>query len=152
MDSGPPNESESAALRESEARYRRIVELAHEGIWTVDRDGRTNFVNQRLCEMLGYTEAEMLGRPMTSFMDPAARAEAVPLLIQSQQGLRTQLDFRFRTKDGSDLWAIISATSIFDDQGKLLDENYVRRVDKFLDELIWMSRVLRHGRENVAPV
>lgn len=40
---------------------------------------------------------------------------------------------------------------IFDDQGKLLDENYVRRVDKFLDELIWMSRVLRQGREGVAP-
>jgi len=33
----------------------------------------------------------------------------------------------------------------------LLDQNYVRRVDKFLDELIWMSRVLRHGRERVAP-
>jgi NAD(P)H-dependent FMN reductase len=41
---------------------------------------------------------------------------------------------------------------VFDDQGKLLDENYVRRIDKFLDELIWMARVLRHGRENIAPV
>ena len=43
------------------------------------------------------------------------------------------------------------AGKLFDEQGKLLDENYVRRVDKFLDELIWMSRVLRHGRESVAP-
>jgi hypothetical protein len=41
---------------------------------------------------------------------------------------------------------------IFDEQGKLLDQSYVRRVDKFLDELIWMARVLRHGRENVPPV
>jgi hypothetical protein len=40
---------------------------------------------------------------------------------------------------------------LFDEQGKLLDQDYVRRVDKFLDELIWMSRVLRHGRENIAP-
>jgi NAD(P)H-dependent FMN reductase len=38
---------------------------------------------------------------------------------------------------------------LFDGQGKLLDQNYIRRVDKFLDELIWMSRVLRHGRENI---
>ncbi len=30
--------------------------------------------------------------------------------------------------------------------------NYVGRVNKFLDELIWMSRVLRHGRENIPPV
>ncbi len=42
--------------------------------------------------------------------------------------------------------------TLFDERGRLLDENYVRRVDKFLDELIWMARVLRHGRENIAPV
>jgi len=41
---------------------------------------------------------------------------------------------------------------LFDEGGKLLDQNYLRRVDKFLNELIWMSRVLRHGRENIAPV
>jgi NAD(P)H-dependent FMN reductase len=41
--------------------------------------------------------------------------------------------------------------SLFDERGELLEENYVRRVDKFLDELIWMARVLRHGRENIAP-
>src|SRR5437660_2197428 len=42
--------------------------------------------------------------------------------------------------------------SVFDEQGKLLDQNFVRRVDGFLNELIWMARVLRHGRENVPPV
>ena len=39
---------------------------------------------------------------------------------------------------------------IFGDDGSLQDEGFVRRVSKFLDELIWMARVLRHGRENVA--
>jgi NAD(P)H-dependent FMN reductase len=38
---------------------------------------------------------------------------------------------------------------LFDDQGKLLDQSYGPRVDKFLNELIWMARVLRYGRENV---
>jgi NAD(P)H-dependent FMN reductase len=42
--------------------------------------------------------------------------------------------------------------TLFDERGKLLDENFVRRVDVFLNELIWMSRVLRHGRRNIAPV
>jgi NAD(P)H-dependent FMN reductase len=37
----------------------------------------------------------------------------------------------------------------FDGNGKLLDPSYVRRIDKFLKELIWMSRTLRYGRENV---
>jgi NAD(P)H-dependent FMN reductase len=41
---------------------------------------------------------------------------------------------------------------VFAEDGKLLDEKFVGRVGKFLDELIWMARVLRHGRENVAPV
>jgi NAD(P)H-dependent FMN reductase len=39
---------------------------------------------------------------------------------------------------------------LFDQQGNLLDQSYVRRVDKFLDELIWMALTLRHGRENVS--
>jgi NAD(P)H-dependent FMN reductase len=42
--------------------------------------------------------------------------------------------------------------TLFDERGALLDENFVRRVDTFLNELIWMARALRHGRENVAPV
>ncbi|MDQ6808615.1 MAG: NAD(P)H-dependent oxidoreductase [Verrucomicrobiota bacterium] len=41
---------------------------------------------------------------------------------------------------------------VFGEDGALRDESFVRRVDKFLDELIWMARVLRHGRDNVAPV
>src|SRR6202171_972977 len=42
--------------------------------------------------------------------------------------------------------------TLFDERGALLDDNYVGRVNKFLDELIWMARVLRNGRENVAPL
>lgn len=45
-----------------------------------------------------------------------------------------------------------SIGKIFDEEGKLLDQSWLGRIDKFLDELIWMARVLRHGRENVAPV
>ncbi|MEP6936831.1 MAG: NADPH-dependent FMN reductase [Chthoniobacterales bacterium] len=39
----------------------------------------------------------------------------------------------------------------FGEDGALRDESFTRRVDEFLDELLWMARVLRHGRENVAP-
>jgi hypothetical protein len=38
---------------------------------------------------------------------------------------------------------------IFDESGKLLDEAYIQRLDKFLKELVWMAKVLRYGRENV---
>jgi NAD(P)H-dependent FMN reductase len=42
------------------------------------------------------------------------------------------------------------AQNLFDAEGKLLDESHIKRIDKFLGELIWMSKVLRYGRENVA--
>ena len=42
--------------------------------------------------------------------------------------------------------------TLFDERGNLLDQNFVRRVDAFLNELIWLARVLRHGRQNVPEV
>jgi NAD(P)H-dependent FMN reductase len=38
----------------------------------------------------------------------------------------------------------------FDDDGKLIDEAFLPRVDMFLDELVWMAETLRYGREHVA--
>jgi NAD(P)H-dependent FMN reductase len=42
-----------------------------------------------------------------------------------------------------------SVGSRFDDTGQLLDESFLPRVEKFLDELCWMAETLRHGREHV---
>src|SRR5215475_10935414 len=41
-------------------------------------------------------------------------------------------------------------SKVFDESGKLLDEAFVSRADKFLNELIWMAKTLRHGRDNIA--
>jgi NAD(P)H-dependent FMN reductase len=38
---------------------------------------------------------------------------------------------------------------VFDSNGQLLDQAYVRRTEKFINELIWMAKVLRHGRDNI---
>jgi len=38
---------------------------------------------------------------------------------------------------------------VFDANGQLLDQAYIRRTDNFLNELIWMAKVLRYGRENI---
>ncbi len=42
-----------------------------------------------------------------------------------------------------------SVHSRFDDEGALLDETFLPRIEKFLDELLWMAETLRHGREHV---
>ncbi len=42
-----------------------------------------------------------------------------------------------------------SVSKVFDESGKLLDESFVRRASKFIDELVWMSKTLRYGRKNI---
>jgi len=43
-----------------------------------------------------------------------------------------------------------SVQKVFAEDGKLLDESYIRRIDKFLKELIWMAETLRQGREQIS--
>jgi diguanylate cyclase (GGDEF)-like protein/PAS domain S-box-containing protein len=105
------------SLLESEAKYRRIVETVSEGIWILDRNNKTSFVNPQMARMLGYTVAEMLGKSLFVFIDTGERAIAPPKEKQYRQSNSKNHDFKFRRKDGSDLWAIISATSIFDRDG-----------------------------------
>lgn len=108
------------ALRESEARYRRIVETADEGILIVDVDYRLSFVNARMAGMLGYEIAELVGQPAFIVMDEAGRQEVEPRLRNRRRGVREQYEFRFRRKDGSDLWGRVSASPIADDTGAYL--------------------------------
>jgi NAD(P)H-dependent FMN reductase len=42
-----------------------------------------------------------------------------------------------------------SVGKVFDESGQLLDQAFVRRTEKFLDELVWMAKTLRYGRENI---
>ena len=43
-----------------------------------------------------------------------------------------------------------NVSSVFDQSGNLLDQAFVGRADKFLNELIWMAKTLRYGRDNIA--
>ena len=42
-----------------------------------------------------------------------------------------------------------SVGKVFGESGRLLDQTFVRRTEKFLDELVWMAKTLRYGRENI---
>ncbi|MDQ3751255.1 MAG: PAS domain S-box protein [Acidobacteriota bacterium] len=103
------------ALIESEEHYRRIVETAQEGIWILDEQAKTSYVNDRMAEILGYTADEMLGRSMYDFMDDESRIEAERNFQKRRNGIKEQHDFRFRRKDGTDLWAIVSTNPIMND-------------------------------------
>ncbi|NVM23440.1 MAG: PAS domain S-box protein, partial [Desulfobacterales bacterium] len=108
------------ALRESEERYRRIVETAQEGIWMIDAAGKTDYVNQQMAKMLGYTVEEMSGRFLFDFICDFAPVEALQNFERRKHEITGQRDFRLRRKDGSDLWAMISTSPMFDDNGQFI--------------------------------
>jgi PAS domain S-box-containing protein len=106
-----------AALKESEAKYRRIVETASEGIWAMDQDYRATYVNQIMAAMLGYLPAEMIGQPVTAFMFPEDLENHQQKIARRCQGLDDNYEQRFRCKDGSEFWSIVSATVLTDTAG-----------------------------------
>jgi len=106
------------ALRQSEGRYRAIVETAQEGIWTIDAEAVTTFVNQRMAALLGYTVAEMIGEPLWSFMDTADRAITAANLKLRSEGIAAQHDFKFLHKDGSPVWTIVQTNGLHDEAGR----------------------------------
>ncbi|MBD2158321.1 PAS domain S-box protein [Leptolyngbya sp. FACHB-16] len=108
------------ALRASEERYRQIVETADEGIWMVDANARTTFVNQKMAHLLGYTPNEMLGRKMYEFMDDEAIAIATANFQEQEQGIKEQQDFRFRCKGGSYIWTMISTNLLMNDRREFI--------------------------------
>jgi PAS domain-containing protein len=60
-------------LRESELKYRSLVDAMNEGLGVQDRNGTISFMNKRACEMLGYEAQELLGRPVASLFDEENR-------------------------------------------------------------------------------
>ncbi|MBK5966899.1 hypothetical protein CCR95_23220 [Thiocystis minor] len=102
------------ALWESEARYREIIQVTNEGIWAMNTDHLTTFVNPRMAALLGYASGEMLGRPVEDFMF-AEDLEAHGDRMQARhQGQHEQYERRFRRKDDSELWTLVTAVALYD--------------------------------------
>ena len=102
----------------SEERYRAMVESTNEGLWTLDPDRRTTFVNQRLSDMLGYPVEEILGRPLSAFVDEASLAGAEEVAGLTLQGTPVSREMKFRRRDGTDLWVHLSTAPLVDSAGR----------------------------------
>ena len=74
------------ALRESEERYRQIVEMTSDGIFKLDADGTIAFVNQRLAEMLGYSVSDLVGRRGDDVLGTTATIEPGDAVLRHRDG------------------------------------------------------------------
>jgi PAS domain S-box-containing protein len=104
-------------LAASEARYRGIIDTAQEGVWIVDGDHRTRYVNARLTEILGYEPDEMYDRRIFDFIEPAEREEVRRELAQHQTQAGYRGELRLIHKDGRAVWAMVASNPLFDPGG-----------------------------------
>jgi PAS domain S-box-containing protein len=113
-------EDNARSVIEQESRYRNIVETASEGIWIIDGQARTTFVNARLAEMFGYTQEEMLGSEPYDFIFEEDQQAARGRFHSRMSGEKRPLDFRYRRKDGSELLATVSTSILSGSKGEFV--------------------------------
>jgi PAS domain S-box-containing protein len=106
------------ALAASEVRYREILDTTPDGVWRVDADDLTDYVNQRMAEMLGLEPEEMIGRPLSDFLD-AERMQAArdAMATARREGQPSVAESCFTRSDGTACWARVSHTPLKDPHG-----------------------------------
>lgn len=106
-----------AALRQSEHRANRVLQTASEGIWILDAEGLTTYVNPIMASMLGYSPGEILGRPGIDFLFEEDRGDYEARRCVLRSGKVCRYERRLRRKDGSEAWCLTSNAPLLDQDG-----------------------------------
>ncbi len=106
------------ALNESERKYRHLIESLDEGVWAFNLEGKTTFVNSRLCAMLVYAPDAMMGRGVIDFMDEKGIAAAAGFLdsFGRENCLEEQLELL--RSDGARVFVRFALTVMRDETGE----------------------------------
>jgi two-component system, sensor histidine kinase and response regulator len=108
------------ALRESEEKYRLIVETANEGISMADEDYLVTYVNQKMADMLGYLPQEIIGKSLSNFIFPQDLIDYQEKISHRVKGLNENYERRFRRRDGGECWTNVSSTAITTEDGRFM--------------------------------
>ena len=102
-------------LAQSEAEIRMFIEEAPVGIAIMDPDRRIQLVNSRACEMVGFTEQELLGRDGAELISPEELAR-LPLMSNDELANRqfAREERLLTRKDGSTIWVLASVKILRD--------------------------------------
>ncbi len=104
-------------LAASEARYRGIIDTAQEGVWIVDADARTRYVNARLTEMVGYSADEMYERRMFEFVARRSTQNLLRAIHHHRAGEGYRCEAELRHKDGRIVSVLVASSPISDTAG-----------------------------------
>jgi PAS domain S-box-containing protein len=110
------------ALRQSEERFRSAFDHAAIGMAVVGLDGRWLQVNNSLCEIVGYTEAELLARTFQDITHPEDLEADLAYVRQMLAGeIHTyQMEKRYFHKAGHVVWILLSVSLVHDVHGRPL--------------------------------
>ncbi|MFX1413624.1 MAG: MASE3 domain-containing protein [Promethearchaeota archaeon] len=103
-------------IKESEEKYRLFVESAHEGIWAIDKNAYTTYVNKRMTEILGYSEQEMIGKHLFAFMDKENVEKSKKYLKRREEGIKEQHEFEFLHKNGNKVYTRLETAPLLDEK------------------------------------
>ncbi|MBS3919256.1 MAG: PAS domain S-box protein [Deltaproteobacteria bacterium] len=89
-------------MKQSEERYRTVVEGAHDGICVIEKDNRLKFVNQRLTEIQGYPREELIGKDFCDLVDEESKRLMADRFARWGRGekLSTSFELNAIRKDG----------------------------------------------------
>jgi PAS domain S-box-containing protein len=108
------------ALQQSENRFRTIVETSREGIWMLDENGNTVYVNGRMAEMLGYTRGRDDGPVSLQFHGRVGAAEA-HRTWSAVARVHRAARFPLSPQDGHDVWTIIATNPLPSQNGEFTE-------------------------------
>jgi PAS domain S-box-containing protein len=150
------------SLRESEDRFRRVVETMEVGLGAIDENGVLTYVNEYLARMLGYSIDEMIGRSTLDFYyDEQSHKEQEEIFKKRKAGLRDPASYEvtWRRKDGQKVYSILSPTPMFDADGHYTgsfaihtDITERKRMEEILRESEEKYRELINGMNDTAWV
>ncbi|MBS2020655.1 MAG: response regulator [Deltaproteobacteria bacterium] len=105
------------ALERSEHRYRRLVETTTHGVWVLDAEGKTTFVNARMASMLRVRAEDLIGASPGDYMREWREANPVDMLTRFLGGASQQTEIVYRRADGTTFVASVEGTPIVDRNG-----------------------------------
>ena len=106
------------SLEEEAIRYRALVDSMNDGFGIINVDGIFTYVNSHFASMLGYTEEEMIGRPLMDFVDDRNKKIIRENIRQRTKGQATNYEVEWTKSTGEQVPAIVSGAPIFEDDGK----------------------------------
>jgi PAS domain S-box-containing protein len=107
------------ALRESEERYRTIVQSANEGIWLLNSECTVIYANEAMAEMLGYSQEEMCDKSKYDFLFPEDVEGSKDKIRDCFNGHPSQHERRLRKKDGGEVVTIACTAPLIRPDGSI---------------------------------